>query len=329
MRNLELNNDIFTNKEDDCLIHLFPKLAIRGYDIICGDALSVLRSLPGDVIHSVITSPPYFGLRSYLPENHEGKVLEIGFGETVDHYIRRLVEVFTEAKRVLRPDGTIWLNIGDSYAPKATGNLKRKDLIGIPWTLALALRDSGLYLRSEIIWNKPNPMPESVTDRPTKAHEQIFLLAKSEDYYYDADAVREPNKVKPHAHGASKQASQITTIRSGAADAAFRQPDRIWGTEGGRNKRSVWTVNVAPYKGAHMATFPGKLIETCVLAGCPPQGVILDPFNGAGTSGLVSLENGRRYLGIELNEAYCTLSEDRLRYFDTSTTVSMSSPIAA
>jgi DNA modification methylase len=264
-----------------------------------------------------------------LPENHEGKVLEIGFGETVDHYIRRLVEVFTEAKRVLRPDGTIWLNIGDSYAPKATGNLKRKDLIGIPWTLALALRDSGLYLRSEIIWNKPNPMPESVTDRPTKAHEQIFLLAKSEDYYYDADAVREPNKVKPHAHGASKQASQITTIRSGAADAAFRQPDRIWGTEGGRNKRSVWTVNVAPYKGAHMATFPGKLIETCVLAGCPPQGVILDPFNGAGTSGLVSLENGRRYLGIELNEAYCTLSEDRLRYFDTSTTVSMSSPIAA
>ena len=324
-----MNKDISIVTSDQYLSTLYPQLSQRGYDIICGDALSVLRSLPGDSIHSVITSPPYYGLRSYLPENHEGKVLEIGFGEPVDQYVRRLVAVFTEVKRVLRPDGTIWLNLGDTYAPKTTGNLKRKDLIGIPWTVAFALRDSGLYLRSEIIWNKPNPMPESVTDRPTKAHEQIFLLTKSENYYYDAQAIREPHKVKPHAHGASKQASQFATIRSGAADAAFRQPDRIWGAQGGRNKRSVWTVNVCPYKGAHMATFPSKLIEPCVLAGCPPHGIVLDPFNGAATSGLVSLENGRRYLGIELNEAYVSLSMNRLRYFDLARNNSDSMLIAA
>lgn len=283
--------------------------------------MTVLRSLPSDTIHSVITSPPYYGLRSYLPETHDGKVLEIGFGETVDHYIQRLVEVFIEVKRVLRPDGTIWLNLGDSYASKAAGNLKRKDLIGIPWTVAFALRDCGLYLRSDIIWHKPNPMPESVTDRPTKAHEQIFLLTKSEQYYYDADAIREPHKIKPHAHGSSKQASQFSTIRSGAADAAFREPNRIWAAQGGRNKRSVWTVPVSYYQGAHVATFPEKLIEPCVLAGCPPEGIVLDPFNGAATSGLVSLKNGRRYLGIELNEDYVTLSEDRLRYFDPSVVI--------
>jgi DNA modification methylase len=324
-----MNKDTFTFPSEQSVNLLYPQLSQRGYDIICGDALSVLRSLPGDSIHSVITSPPYYGLRSYLPENHDGKGLEIGFNEPVDHYVQRLVAVFTEVKRVLRPDGTIWLNLGDTYATKNAGNLKRKDLIGIPWTVAFALRDSGLYLRSEIIWHKPNPMPESVTDRPTKSHEQIFLLTKSENYYYDAAAIREPHTVKPHAHGASKQASQFSTIRSAAADAAFREPNRIWGALGGRNKRSVWTVNVCPYKGAHMATFPPKLIEPCVLAGCPPQGIVLDPFNGAATSGLVSLANGRRYLGIELNEAYVSLSMNRLRSFDLAMNVSDSMLIAA
>jgi hypothetical protein len=159
-------------------------------------------------------------------------------------------------------------------------------------------------------------MPESVTDRPTRAHEQIFLFTKEEDYYYDAAAIREPATTKPHAHGASKQATQFGKIRSAAADAAFRQPDRIWGAQGGRNKRSVWTVNVAPYKGAHGATFPVALVEDCVLAGCPPQGIVLDPFAGASSSGLAALQNGRRYLGVELNEEYCVLSEDRLNHFD-------------
>jgi DNA modification methylase len=296
---------------------LCPRLSVRGYDIICADAMSALRLIPNDSINCVITSPPYFDLRSYLPEDSSAKALEVGFGQTPEEYTKSLVEVFGEVARALRPDGTIWLNIGDSYARKASGKLKRKDLIGIPWLVAKALRDEcGLYLRSELIWHKPNPMPESATDRPTRAHEQIFLLTKQEDYYYDCDAIREQAVTKPHSHGASKQAAQFGKIRSGAADAAFRQPNRIWGAKGGRNKRSVWTVNVAPYKGAHCATFPVQLVEDCVLAGCPPDGIILDPFAGASTTGLAALQNGRRYLGVELNEAYCVLSEDRLHHFD-------------
>jgi DNA modification methylase len=319
------------NLHNSNLHNLFPKLLWRGYDIICADALSALRLIPDETVHCVITSPPYYGLRSYLPEGHDSKMLEIGFGGTVEQYVSSLAEVFGEVKRVLRPDGTIWLNIGDSYATKATGNLKRKDLIGIPWAVAFALRDSGLYLRSDVIWNKPNPMPESVTDRPTKAHEYIFLLAKGEDYYYDAATIREAAVTKPHAHGASKQATQFNTIRSGAADAAFREPDRVWAADGQKNKRSVWTVNVSPFKGAHMATFPPKLIEPCVLAGCPPQGIILDPFAGASTTGLVALEYGRQYVGIELNEAYCTLSEKRLQQFQwiNPTNLPLNLPLAA
>ena len=297
----------------------FPRLLVRGYEIVCADAVSALRLIPDDSVHSVITSPPYFDLRSYLPEDSSAKDLEVGFGQTTDEYTKSLVEIFSEVARALRPDGTIWLNVGDSYARKKSGKLKRKDLIGIPWKVAFALRDEcGLYLRAEVIWHKPNPMPESVTDRPTRAHEQIFLLTKSEDYYYDADAIREPNKTKPHSHGASKQASQFGKIRSGAADAAFRQPDRVWGAKGGRNKRSVWTVNVAPYKGAHCAVFPVGLVKDCVLAGCPPQGIVLDPFAGASTTGLAALQNGRRYIGIELNEAFCVLSEQRLNQFDVA-----------
>jgi DNA modification methylase len=299
------------------LTTLFPQLAVRGYEIICADAMSALRRIPNDSIHCVITSPPYFDLRSYLSEDSSAKDLEVGYGQTPDEYTKSLVEIFSEVARALRPDGTIWLNLGDSYARKRTGKLKRKDLIGIPWKVAAALRDEcGLYLRAEIIWAKPNPMPESVTDRPTRAHEQIFLLTKSEDYYYDAAAIREPNKTKPHSHGASKQATQFGKIRSAAADAAFRQPHRIWGAKGGRNKRSVWTVNVAPYKGAHCATFPVNLVEDCVLAGCPPEGIVLDPFAGASTTGLAALQYGRRYIGVELNEAFCALSDDRLNHFD-------------
>ena len=307
----------FNNFGGATLTTTFPQLLVRGYDIICADAMSAIGLIPDNTINCVITSPPYFDLRSYLPEDSSAKALELGFGQTPDEYVKSMVEVFAEVKRALRPDGTIWLNLGDSYARKTTGKLKRKDLIGIPWKVAFALRDEcGLYLRAEVIWNKTNPMPESVTDRPTRAHEQIFLFTKEEDYYYDAAAIREPAVTKPHAHGASKQASQFGKIRSGAADAAFRQPNRIWGADGRRNKRSVWTVNVDRYKGAHCATFPVALVEDCVLAGCPPQGIVLDPFAGASSSGLAALQNGRRYLGVELNEAYCVLSEDRLNRFD-------------
>lgn len=303
---------------DVWLNNLCPRLSVRGYDILCADALSALRLMPNDSINCIISSPPYFDLRSYLPKDSGAKALEVGFGQTPDEYTKSLVEIFSEAARVLRPDGTIWLNLGDSYSRKATGKLKRKDLIGIPWKIAFALRDEcGLYLRAEVIWHKSNPMPESVNDRPTRAHEQIFLFTKEEDYYYDADAIREAATTKPHAHGSSKQATQFGTIRSAAADAAFRQPNRIWAADGGRNKRSVWTFNVARYKGAHCATFPVQLVEDCVLAGCPPEGIVLDPFSGASTTGLAALQNGRRYIGIELNEAYCALSEERLNPFDT------------
>ncbi len=309
---------------DHQLVQIFPLLSQRGYDIAHGDTLAVLKTMPADSVQCVVTSPPYYGLRSYLPEGHADKALEIG-GGTVEAYLAAMTEFGREVFRVLRPDGTMWLNLGDSFAARAEGALKRKDLIGIPWQVAFKLRDEcGFYLRSEIIWHKPNPMPESVTDRPTKAHEQIFLMSKAEDYYYDADAIREEAITKPHAHGASKQASQFHSIRSAAADAAFREPNRVWGTDGFKNKRSVWTVNVAPYRGAHIATFPPKLIEPCVLAGCPQQGIVLDPFAGASTTGYVSLTHGRRYLGVELNEAYCTLSEERLRQFDAMTPINLS-----
>jgi DNA modification methylase len=300
------------------LDNLFPLVLIQHYEIVNRDALSTLQSIPSETIDCCVTSPPYYGLRSYLPAEHENKALEVGYQETVPQYVDRLVTIFKEVARVVKNDGTIWLNLGDSYVTDSShgcANLKRKDLIGIPWAVAFALRDSGLYLRSDIIWSKPNPMPDGAKDRPTKAHEYLFLLTKSEHYYYNAAAIREPNKVAPHAHGRSKQAGQITAIRNAASDAASRQPDRIWAPNGGRNKRSVWSINVRPFKGAHFATFPTKLIEPCVLAGCPPDGIVLDPFSGAATSGLTALMNGRRYLGIELNKEYCALSEQRLKPF--------------
>jgi DNA modification methylase len=302
------------------------------YKVHCGDALTVLTTIPSASVDCCVTSPPYFGLRDY------GVSGQIGLEETPEQYVANLLNIFAEVRRVLRQDGTLWLNVGDTYAtgsggsgtnsrkqksnqganmaarkPQRSGNLKSKDLIGIPWMVAFALRDDGWYLRSETIWHKLNPMPESVTDRPTKAHEQVFLLAKNEKYYYDADAIREPCTTEPHAHGASKQRHQILAIRNAASDAASRQPDRIWAAQGGRNRRSVISLPVASYRGQHYATFPPKLIEPFILAGCPPGGTVLDPFSGAATTGLVALQNHRRYVGIELNPEYCRMGEDRLR----------------
>lgn len=313
------------------------------FDIHHGDALDVLREIPSQSVNCCVTSPPYYGLRDYGVDG------QIGLEETPEAYISRLVEVFREVRRVLKDDGTLWVNIGDSYASSTKGSggsgvasglnckrnddnsfhrdshassasaqfavrkfdlelcgLKPKDLIGIPWMLAFALRADGWYLRSEIIWHKPNPMPESVKDRPTKAHEQIFLLSKSPKYFYDADAVKEralqplgkPSLVAQHKQTALN-ANQTGTL----------------GTNYGpsfRNRRSVWTVTPKPYKEAHFATFPPDLIKPCILAGCPEGGTVLDPFGGSGTTAQVAIENRRNAVLIELNPDYIELIEKRL-----------------
>jgi DNA modification methylase len=316
-----------------------------------GDCLETLRRMPDGIAQTCVTSPPYFGLRDY---GHDG---QIGLEETPEAFIAKLVEVFSEVKRVLRNDGTLWLNIGDSYAsggrktrdaddkldqrgmdsrPSDPDGIKPKDLIGIPWMLAFALRADGWYLRQEVIWAKPNPMPESVTDRCTKSHESIFLLAKSEKYYCDMGAIREKavglneHDLTGHAYqapGQTKQSGSRGNRDSFKRDSSKRaevmpgqsagshRPERDeseWDTAT-RNKRSVWTVATTPYKGAHFATFPTALIEPCILAGAPAGGVVLDCFFGSGTTGQVAQQLGRKYIGCELNPTYEPLQNERLR----------------
>jgi DNA modification methylase len=260
-----------------------------------GDCIETMKQWDAGCVQTCITSPPYYGLRDY---GHEG---QIGLEETPEAFVAKMVEVFREVQRVLRDEVTLWLNLGDSYAgsggagnqfgqldkglakykqsgkPKEIG-LKPKDLIGIPWMVAFALRADGWYLRQDIIWNKPNPMPESVRDRCTKAHEYMFLLSKSEKYFFDNEAMKEP-----------------------AVDGETR------------NRRSVWTVATRPYKGAHFATFPPALIEPCILAGSRPNDIVLDPFMGSGTTAVVAVKHGRRYIGCELNEEYGDLQDERIR----------------
>jgi DNA modification methylase len=250
---------------------------------------------------------------------------QIGQEQSPEEYVERLVDVFREVKRILRDDGTLWLNLGDSYAgnnSQASNNgragygtprerivnrtgqgLKPKDLIGIPWRVAFALQSDGWYLRQDIIWHKPNPMPESVTDRCTKAHEYIFLMSKSEHYYYDSEAIKEKAIQPPHAPGNKK----LDVSRN---DRGFM--GSIWGADGMRNKRSVWTVNTKPYTEAHFAVYPTKLIEPCILAGCPVGGTVFDPFTGSGTTGFVSLSHNGNFIGTELNPEYIKIAEHRL-----------------
>lgn len=295
--------------------------------IIHGDVLEVLKTLEPESVNTCVTSPPYFGLRDY------GKEGQIGLEETPELFVGKLVEVFREVRRVLRDDGTLWLNLGDSYNGNKQGNtetnknktrvtdsfkktlwkeLKQKDLIGIPWRVAFALQADGWYLRQDIIWHKPNPMPESVTDRCTKAHEYIFLLTKSKDYYFDNEAIKEPCVNTPEQQVAKRNKRP----HKGQSDNGMRETtggfDKISKTYEGRNKRSVWTVTTKPYKGAHFATFPTDLIEPCVLAGAPKGGIVLDPFFGSGTTGAVAAKHGRHYIGIELNEEYIKLAQERL-----------------
>lgn len=291
--------------------------------VICGDCLDVMRDWPDGVIQTCITSPPYWGLRDYGVEG------QLGLEPTPEEYVAKMVEVFREVRRVLRDDGTLWLNLGDSYANDAkwggkTGGkqsylpdndirgcgrgkrktgLKPKDLVGIPWMVAFALRADGWYLRSDIIWSKPNPMPESVTDRPTKAHEYLFLLAKSQKYYYDVEAIAEDLAVPPHAPGNRK----LDASRND-----HDQMEKVWGSSGKRNKRSVWTIATQPFSQAHFATFPEKLIERCILAGSPEGRIVLDPFFGSGTTGKRAKELGRKWIGIDLSEEYCKMARQRV-----------------
>lgn len=256
--------------------------------LVIGEAKSVLSKLPADVFATCVTSPPYWSLRDYGIDG------QIGLEESVEAYIAALVEIFEEVRRTLRPDGTLWLNIGDSYTsggrtwrapdkknpvramdsrPATPIGLKPKDLIGVPWRLAFALQAAGWYLRADVVWNKPNCQPESVKDRPTRSHEYVFLLSKSEHYSYDPDAHRGP---------------------------------------GGRNLRTVWDINTVAYREAHFATFPPALVEPCISLGSKPGELCLDPFIGSGTTGTVALELGRRFVGVELNPAYVEIADRRL-----------------
>jgi len=314
-----------------------------------GDCRATMRRWKeqGIKAQTCVTSPPYYGLRDY---GHEG---QIGLEETPDEYIKAMVEVFRCVWDVLEDDGTLWLNIGDSYASmlrsgkkespgvgakqemlpiknkikwgkgggtnfwwriptEHNGDIKPKDLIGIPWMMAFALRADGWYLRQDIIWHKPNPMPESVQDRCTKAHEYIFLMSKSQKYYYDAEAIKEKsintfeeqeakrNKIE---HKGQRDNGDMRHTTSGFTKTGIYEK---------RNKRSVWTVTTKPYAGAHFATFPSDLIEPCILAGAPAGGIVLDPFMGSGTTAQVAQHLGRKYLGCELNQNYKPLQDKRL-----------------
>ena len=290
-----------------------------------GDCRETMRKWVADGVKAqmCVTSPPYFGLRDYGVEG------QLGLEQTPDEYIAAMVGVFRCVRDVLADDGTLWLNIGDSYAndgkwggssggkhakalhgntsigrTKVTTGLKPKDLIGIPWLLAFALRADGWYLRQDIIWSKPNPMPESVRDRCTKAHEYLFLLSKSARYFFDSDAMRE-DAVKGAA-GSSFNTGKTAEHQMGRSSDAERVED------GKRNRRSVWTVATRPYKGAHFATFPPALIEPCILAGSRPGDIVLDPFMGSGTTAAVALQHGRQYLGCELNAEYGALQAERI-----------------
>lgn len=305
-----------------------------------GDALAVLKTFPDECVQCCITSPPYWGLRDYGIEG------QLGLESTPEEYVAKLVEIFREVRRVLRKDGTVWLNLGDSYANTTSGygerggnleptmgahqniepkkkkipsGLKPKDLVGIPWHVAFALQADGWYLRSDIIWSKPNPMPESVTDRPTKAHEYMFLLTKLGRYYYDQEAIKEPVQLttisryqylndggsQKCSYGDSDKVSRINPIieKPGHKDELIKK---------GRNRRSVWTIAKHTYPEAHFATFPEALVEPCIMAGSAEGDAVLDPFIGSGTVAKVALRAKRKFIGIELNPEYIKLAEKRI-----------------
>lgn len=291
-----------------------------------GHCLDVLKTMPDASVNTVVTSPPYWGLRDY------GVSGQIGLENSIEEYVSALVDVFREIKRILKDDGTLWLNLGDAYAGSGKGawsekdkqkhvyvpdsqsaqtqlnsipqGLKAKDLIGLPWRVAFALQADGWYLRQDIIWHKPNPMPESVQDRPTRAHEYIFLMSKQSKYYYNHEAIKIPSKNPIDDRGARGNKKRTPTQLINGIRGSGVYPKA--------NKRSVWQVPTKPFKEAHFAVYPEGLIEPCILAGCPKDGVVLDPFFGSGTSGLVALKHSRNFVGIELNPEYIKIAEKRL-----------------
>jgi DNA modification methylase len=297
--------------------------------ILVGDVRDRLREVADGSIRTCVTSPPYWGLRDY---GHDG---QIGLEDSVTAYVDELVAVFREVRRVLADDGTLWLNLGDSYAgaslSRASNNgragfgneregtfsrlgdgLKQKDLIGVPWRVAFALQADGWYLRQDIIWSKPNPMPESVTDRCTKAHEYVFLLSKSPKYFFDNEAIKEPLAQSSISRLAQDINNQPGSDRAHAGGKSNGPMKAFGDVEGGRNRRSVWNIGVASFKDAHFAVMPEALAEPCVLAGSAPGDTVLDPFSGAATVGIVATRNQRHYIGCELNPDYASLSEKRL-----------------
>jgi DNA modification methylase len=303
------------------------------WEILTGDVRQRLADIPDGSVRCCVTSPPYWGLRDY------GNDGQIGLEQTPEAYVAEMVEVFRDVRRTLTDDGSLWLNLGDSYwnnfgggsGTMTTGNaqavkqrgrhqmpkhdlFKIKDLVGIPWRVAFALQADGWWLRQDIIWHKPNPMPESVTDRCTKAHEYVFLLTKSARYYYDADALREQTVTAIDGRGSTqerKEAGHPTRYGMANRGDGWSMPS-ISAPEGGRNKRSVWSITTKPFKGAHFAVMPEALAEPCVLAGSAPGDLVLDPFTGSGTVAVVALRNNRRFIGVELNPEYVDIANDRI-----------------
>jgi DNA modification methylase len=308
---------------------------VNSYEILTGDVRERLADIPDGSVRCCITSPPYWGLRDY------GQGDQLGLEETPEQYVENMVAVFREVKRVLANDGTLWLNLGDSYynnfgggsATMTTGNagavkqrgrhnlpkhdlFKIKDLVGIPWRVAFALQADGWWLRQDIIWHKPNPMPESVTDRCTKAHEYVFLLTKSARYYYDHAAIAEASihagtTIKAYQSGKNQSGQAFRQTATGGHDVTVGET---------RNRRSVWSITTKPFKGAHFAVMPEALAEPCVLAGSEPGDLVLDPFTGSGTVAVVALRHGRRFIGTELNPDYVQIATDRINTATAQTT---------
>ena len=278
--------------------------------ILVGDVRKRLAEIPDRTVQCCVTSPPYWGLRDY---GHDG---QIGLEQTPDDYVSEMVEVFAEVRRVLRDDGVLWLNLGDTSLPG-------KQIAGIPWRVAFALQADGWILRQDIIWSKPNPMPESVKDRCTKSHEYLFLLIKSNRYYFDDLAIAEPATTKPGATWAERKAAGATAgnvivgheTRNGTQRVVHGKgvTSNLTRQDGLRNKRSVWTINTKPFRGAHFAVMPEALVEPCVLASSRPDDLVLDPFTGSGTVAVVALRHNRNFVGVELNPEYAEIARNRIK----------------
>jgi DNA modification methylase len=279
-------------------------------DHLEGDCRDILPTLTPGSVHTIVTSPPYWAQRSYLPDHHPDKAREIGQERTAHQYIDTLVGIFRQLARVLVSNGTAFLNLGDKYADKTTASaagVKDGDLLGLPWRVALALQADGWFLRSDIIWFKPNPKPESVKDRCTKSHEYLFMLSKQKHYHYDADALREPvTSTGGASFGKQRHSTEGTGAQSRRLKSAAQRNHPL-----GKNKRDVWKIPVRAYPGAHFAVMPKDLVKPCILAGCPKGGTVLDPFAGSGTTGEVATELGRNAILIELNPVYVEMQKGR------------------